>query len=200
MLLRTKHQSNQGFTLIEILVTIMIGGILAAIAAPNFMTWVDNKKINDAATKIEGALREAQSSAGRRNITCDVVITATQVSASNPKCLPSGTLNIQDKAPDVGISNSNLGIAGTGGSTGTTVTYLSIGTANITPNSSTIVVYKPNETTSGTKKCIVVSKGIGTIKTGTYTGTLSTGSSPFGFTGTPTSTQLDTVAGQCVSS
>jgi prepilin-type N-terminal cleavage/methylation domain-containing protein len=200
MLFRTNRQSNQGFTLIEILVTIMIGGILAAIAAPNFMAWVDNKKINDAATKIEGALREAQSSAGRRNITCDIVITTTQVSASNPKCLPSGTLNIQDKAPDVGISNSNLGIAGTGGSTGTTVTYLSIGTANITPNSSTIVVYKPNETTSGTKKCIVVSKGIGTIRTGTYTGSLSTGSSPFGFTGTPTSTQLDTVAGQCTSS
>jgi prepilin-type N-terminal cleavage/methylation domain-containing protein len=200
MLFRANRKSNQGFTLIEILVTIMIGGILAAIAAPNFMAWVDNKKINDAAIKIEGALREAQSSAGRRNITCDVVITANQVSASNPKCLPSGTLNIQDKAPDVGISNSNLGIAGTGGSTGTTVTYLSIGSANITPSTSTIVVYKSNETTSGVKKCIVVTKGIGTIRAGTYTGTINTGTSPFGFTGTPTNTQLDTVASQCISS
>jgi prepilin-type N-terminal cleavage/methylation domain-containing protein len=194
MLLKTRLQGDQGFTLIEILVTIMIAGIMAAIAAPSFMTWVNNKKINDISTKIEGALKEAQSTAGRRNITCSVSITATQVSATNPKCLPFGTRNIQDKAPDVGISNSNLSIAGTGG-TSTTVTYLSLGTANITPKTATIIIYRTDGTTNGIKKCIVVSKGIGTIKTGNYTGTL-----PLTVDGASSDTELDVVANQCIAS
>jgi prepilin-type N-terminal cleavage/methylation domain-containing protein len=193
MLLRTSRQSDQGFTLIEILVTIMIAGVMAAIAAPSFMTWVNNKKINDTSTKIEGALKEAQSSAGRRNITCNVLITETQVSSTNAKCLPFGTRNIQDKAPDVGISNSNLAIAGTGGSSGTTVTYLSLGTANITPKTATIIIYRTDGTTNGIKKCIVVSKGIGTVKTGNYTGTL-----PLTVDASSTDAALDVVANQCV--
>ncbi len=193
MLLRTSRQSDQGFTLIEILVTLMIAGIMAAIAAPSFMTWVNNKKINDISTKIEGALKEAQSSAGRRNITCSVLITETQVSSSNAKCLPFGTRNIQDKAPDVGISNSNLAIAGTGGTGGTTVTYLSLGTANITPKTATLIIYRTDGTTNGVKKCIVVSKGIGTVKTGNFTGTL-----PLTVTASSSDADLDIVANQCV--
>jgi prepilin-type N-terminal cleavage/methylation domain-containing protein len=193
-----KYKGDQGFTLIEVLVTILIGGIIAAIAAPSFMTWVNNKKINDISTKIEGALKEAQSTAGRRNITCSVLVTATQVSTTNSKCLPSGTRNIQDKAPDVGISNSNLSIAGTGGTT-TTVTYLSLGTANITPKTATIIIYRTNETTNGIKKCIVVSRGIGTIKTGNYTGTLPL-TDTTSLTGTALDDALDIIADKCIAS
>lgn len=193
MLLRISRQGDQGFTLIEILVTIMIAGIMTAIAAPSFMTWVNNKKINDISTKIEGALKEAQSTAGRRNITCSVLITTTTVSSTNAKCLPFGTRNIQDKTPDVGISNSNLEIAGTGGTSGTTITYLSLGTANITPKTATIIIYRTNETTNGIKKCIVVSKGIGTVKTGNFTGTL-----PLTVNAASSDADLDIVANQCV--
>jgi prepilin-type N-terminal cleavage/methylation domain-containing protein len=197
MLLRTSRQCDQGFTLIEILVTITIAGVMAAIAAPSLMTWVNNKKINDISTKIEGALKEAQSSAGRRNITCNVLITTTAVSSTDARCLPAGTRNIQDKAPDIGISNSNLQIAGTGGTSGTTVTYLSLGTANITPKTATFVIYRTNETTDGIKKCIVVSKGIGTIKTGNYTGTLPL-TDTTSLTGTALDNALDVIANQCV--
>ena len=194
MLFRISRQGDQGFTLIEMMVTIMITGIMAAIIAPSFMTWVNNKKINDISTKIEGALKEAQSSAGRRNITCNVLITTTTVSSIDSRCLPTGSRNIQDRTSDVGISNSNLEIAGTGGTSGTTVTYLSLGTANITPKSATVIIYRTNETTNGIKKCIVVSRGIGTIKTGNYTGTI-----PLNPLVPTTDTQLDAVSDQCVS-
>ncbi|WP_404789400.1 Tfp pilus assembly protein FimT/FimU [Altericista sp. CCNU0014] len=189
---RTSKNQNLGFTLIEALVTILITGIVASIALPSFMTWVNNKKITDIATKIEGALEEAKSTAARKNKSCSVLITETQVSSPDAGCLPKGTRNIQENQ-DVGISNSNLQLAGTGGSTGTTITFLAVGTVNITPETATIIVYRNDNTTNGIKKCIAVSKGMADIKNGNYTGTL-----PLTVDSDSTDAELEAVANQCI--
>jgi prepilin-type N-terminal cleavage/methylation domain-containing protein len=70
--MRMKYTMIQGFTLIETLIAIMITGIIAAIAAPSFVAWINNENISKMSANIEGALKEAQSTAIRKNRTCNV--------------------------------------------------------------------------------------------------------------------------------
>jgi prepilin-type N-terminal cleavage/methylation domain-containing protein len=179
MLPKIKQTTNKGFTLIEVLITILILGIMAAIAGPSFMTWVNNKKIDQVATNIEGALKEAQSTAVRKSISCTVSITAAAITATN-SCLPSGSRDIEG-------SNNNLAISGTGGAT-TTVTFSSLGTVT---NTQAFVVYRTDvASTTGTKRCVVISSGIGTTKAGRYTGT-------FPLPSAPTAAQITTISNDC---
>jgi prepilin-type N-terminal cleavage/methylation domain-containing protein len=171
--------NNKGFTLIEVLITILTLGVMAAIAGPSFMTWINNKKIDQVATDIEGALKEAQSTAVRKSISCTVSITAATISATN-SCLPSGLRDIQG-------SNSNLAISGTGGAT-TTVTFSALGTVT---NTQAFVVYRTDvASTVGTKRCVVISSGIGTTKAGNYTGA-------FPLPSAPTAAAITTISDSC---
>lgn len=66
--MRTYPTSRQhGFTLTELLVAIMIVGILMAIAAPSFQTWLKNSQIRNAAESITNGLQRARAEAVSRN-------------------------------------------------------------------------------------------------------------------------------------
>jgi prepilin-type N-terminal cleavage/methylation domain-containing protein len=190
MLFKLKPLANKGFTLIEILITILIIGIIASIATPSFMTWANNKKVQQVATDIEGALKEAQSTATRKSIPCDATVNSTNITAvtvpivTTPpttavNCLPSGTRQIQG-------DNSNLAIAGTG-----TVSFTALGSVT---NTQAFVIYRTDVTAAGTKRCVVISSGIGAIRSGNYTGTF-----PLVLGTPPTPAQITTVSNACSS-
>ncbi|WP_171406614.1 pilus assembly FimT family protein [Acinetobacter cumulans] len=54
---------SKGFTLIELVITIVIMGIIAAIAAPSFGTLLSNKKLDDNANELMLILKQARSQA-----------------------------------------------------------------------------------------------------------------------------------------
>lgn len=60
---RPSQPLNQGFTLIELLVVIGVMGILAAIAIPNFISLVNQTRVNLLAEQIRQSLKEAQQQA-----------------------------------------------------------------------------------------------------------------------------------------
>jgi prepilin-type N-terminal cleavage/methylation domain-containing protein len=59
-------QSERGFTLVEVLVTILIMGILVAIASSTWFGLVENRRVEGAANQMASELRRAHSSATNR--------------------------------------------------------------------------------------------------------------------------------------
>ena len=68
---------DQGFTLIELVITIAIIAIIAAMAAPSMQKQIQQAKTKDAANIIEAALKDAKSQALIRQKNIKVVLTDT---------------------------------------------------------------------------------------------------------------------------
>ena len=62
-----KISSHKGFTLVELMIVIVIMGILAVVAAPNFKTYMAQRRMNGAARQIAMHLMQARSVAVTTN-------------------------------------------------------------------------------------------------------------------------------------
>lgn len=66
------QKSTAGFTLIEVLVVIIMAGILSAIAAPSWLSFMNRQRVNAAQDQAFQALRKAQANAIREKRTWEV--------------------------------------------------------------------------------------------------------------------------------
>jgi len=67
---------TSGFTLIEFMISVAILGILIALGAPRFATWINNTKTRTVAESLANGLRLAQSEATRRSHAIQFTITS----------------------------------------------------------------------------------------------------------------------------
>ena len=166
----TPYQKNAGFTLIEILVTMIIVGVLAAIAAPNFFSLLKQNEVKEGIAILEHALKDAQRIAIRESKKCTVTIDAgtNNLTAAPTECLPT-TRNISTDL-DMAI-NTNLSPSGTGTATDIDVSFSYKGNIDVedvggTTIASTIIISSDG---TDTVKCLYVAEGIGLMKVGDYT-------------------------------
>jgi type IV fimbrial biogenesis protein FimT len=93
--------NERGFTLLEIMIVVVIIGIIAALAVPNFMTMYARNELYQTTTSLYNRLVFARSAAISRN----AMITATP---GNP--LPSGEKGLTFTTP-LGIETFPLNVA-----------------------------------------------------------------------------------------
>jgi type IV fimbrial biogenesis protein FimT len=72
---RKNFMYEQGFTIIELMVTLVIAGIIVSLAAPSFRDIIHNNRVTAAANEFTATMARAKSEAVKRNISTQIVPT-----------------------------------------------------------------------------------------------------------------------------
>lgn len=99
MLIRPRHGATRsltgraaasGFTLIELIVTFTLLGILVALSLPSFTAWIRNSQVRTVAEAVQSGLRTAQAEAVRRNQAVALSFTNDANPQLNPTVVANG--------------------------------------------------------------------------------------------------------------
>lgn len=146
MLIRSESQS--GFTLIELVITLAIVGILLALAMPGFSAWMQNVQIRNTAESFVNGLQIAKSQAVRSNSNVQFIVTdSNPVAASVTSVVAAANggnwlvRELQTDAAGVIVMNFIQGRPRAEGSANATVAsglacfeFTPLGRLNLTPN------------------------------------------------------------------
>ena len=195
LILRKNYVKNieEGFTIVELLIVIAIIGLLASIAVPSALKWVDREKQNSYIRELISYLELVKKETRRWNGTCSI---QTNTFAANPydpsdrrKKVPLNAFNVtcfgMDKSNKKNIANAvpkidskvfqevNL----------RDFNYTPKGHLSISGNQEALVIIvggRPDTNLYERPKCIILETPIGMINTGIYQNTMRFYSGRFG--------------------
>ncbi|MGF1495644.1 MAG: Tfp pilus assembly protein FimT/FimU [Elainellaceae cyanobacterium] len=168
MLTSRQRQSTAGMTILEVLAVVIILGILSAIVAPGWLTFVNRQRTNRAQDQILQAIRQAQSEARRlnRNQTVEFIPeTETEV----PKVrlnsgleIPLGEGDLKPGMLSMTVLDDEFEDETNAAPEERTMSFLPNGALD--PEESdrlTIIVSAPADAANPTKRCVVVQTLLG---------------------------------------
>jgi type IV fimbrial biogenesis protein FimT len=142
----------RGFTLIELMVTVVIIAISLALAAPSFVQLVSNYRLRGAAESIVNGLNLARAEAVRRNAQVSFALTGTK---SGWTVTDSGGAVIQTRA-----DSETGGLTAASSNSATSVTFLPTGLVNATGTWLTQVDLSSSASGTGTRRINVIGGGL----------------------------------------
>lgn len=155
------QNKDKGFTLVEMIVTLVVAGVIGALTVPSLVGLLNRNQVTEAQRQVETAFKEAQRQAIRRGRGCSIIITpGLNGSITSPDgCL----INQRNFGKNTMVGGDKISISANDGKENT-INFSHKGI----PDIQKIIVINSSFTKS--KKCVAITDGIGTVRTGTYTG------------------------------
>ena len=195
LILKKNYVKNieEGFTIVELLIAIAIIGLLASIAVPSALKWVDREKQNSYIRELISYLELVKKETRRWNGTCSI---QTNTFAANPydpsdrrKKIPLNAFNVNcfgmDKSNKKNIANAVPKIDSKVFQevNQRNFNYTPKGHLSISGNQEALVIIvggRPDTNLYERPKCIILESPIGMINTGIYQNTMRFYSGRFG--------------------
>ncbi len=119
------RELRRGFTMIELMITVVLAALLLALAAPSMRLWVRNSQVRTVADSLQNGLRMAQTEASRRqrqvvfHLTNTAACTVANTAAANGRFWLIRTVPLLDgEASEVvqcgTLAEANAGVTITG--------------------------------------------------------------------------------------
>ena len=125
MLSLRKH--NGGFTLIEVVISFAVIGILTVLAVPAFQHWIQNTQIRNGAEGILNGLQQARAEAVRSNTLIQFTLTNQSSWTINPSSAPNQVPPLFQRYLDEGSSNAVVTAVDASSNTTTAITFNGMG-------------------------------------------------------------------------
>ncbi len=121
---------ERGFTLIEVMISLTVLGIVLMLGLPSFASWLQNQQLRAASEGLLNGLQTARAEAIRRNLLVQIVFAPPGTGWSVSEAVSGAA--IQTRVKEEGSPNAVLTVTP---NTATTVTFTSLGsvTANLNP-------------------------------------------------------------------
>ena len=151
-------QNQQGYTLIEMMVAVVVLGVILAIAVPSFNAMIKNTQIRTAAESVSNGLLKARAEAISRNTNVTFVLGAgTSWSIRQV----SGNVLIESRASKEGSADVTLTAVDAAVAAATTVTFNSLGGIVATNADASLPIAQVDFTTTGGDRDLRVEIGAG---------------------------------------
>lgn len=190
---------NQGITLLEIVITSVVIGILASLSFPSFLGMKSRGELTQATQTIQSTIQDAQKQAIRRGQICSIGLVATnppqiQINRSDASCEIQDQVSSNSQSVDlpenVTFAANNLEIEDTGKLAMIKFNFKGQPVESTDPNKPAVIVLAAQGV--NTAKCVVISPVIGLVRTGNYT---ALGDNPYNEIKPATGINIKTLSG-----